>query len=149
MAFDQATADLICERLAEGESLRTICRTDGMPSRTEVFRWLADDAHAAFRDQYAREGIRIEAMADDIQEISDDARNDWMEANGEDNPGWRANGEHIQRSRLRVDSRKWILSKLAPKKYGDKIEQTIGGPNGGPVPVEATIRFIKPEPREG
>ena len=150
MAFDQATADLICERLAEGESLRTICRSDGMPSRTEVFRWLADDANAAFRDQYARaKEFGIEAMADDIQEISDDARNDWMEANGEDNAGWRANGEHIQRSRLRVDSRKWILSKLAPKKYGDKIEQTIGGPNGGPVPVEATIRFIKPEPREG
>ena len=128
MAFSEKAASAICERLAEGESLRSICRSEGMPSRAEVFRWLADDANAAFRDQYTRaKEFGIEALADDIQEISDDARNDWMERNGKDDPGWQANGEHIQRSRLRVDSRKWILSKLAPKKYGDKLDLNHSG----------------------
>ena len=126
MAFKQSTADTICERLAEGESLRSICSDPGMPGRSEVFRWLADPAREAFRDQYARaKEFGIEAMADDIQQISDDARNDWMERNGD--AGWAANGENIQRSRLRVDSRKWLLSKLAPKKYGDKLDMNVAG----------------------
>ena len=139
MAFNQATADLICQRLAEGESLRSICRDKGMPGRSEVFRWLADDSLASFRDQYARaKEFGIESMADDIQEISDDARNDWMELHGQDNEGWRANGENIQRSRLRVDARKWLLSKLAPKKYGDKVAMEHTGASGGPVRIIAT-----------
>lgn len=129
MAYTQLIADEICRRLAEGESLRSICRDEEMPGRSEVFRWLADNE--AFRDQYARaKEFGIEALADDIQEISDDARNDWMERHGQEDSGWQANGEHIQRSRLRVDSRKWLLSKLAPKKYGDKLQHEGSGPNG-------------------
>lgn len=132
MAYSQAVADEICRRLAEGESLRSICRDDEMPARSHVFEWLA--ANAEFADQYARaKQFGIDAMADDIQEISDDARNDWMEAHGREDAGWVANGEHIQRSRLRVDSRKWLLSKLAPKKYGDKLE--IAGDSNSPLQV--------------
>lgn len=70
----------------------------------------------------AREA-QADTLADELLDISDDARNDWMKRNhGDDDPGWVANGEHIQRSRLRVDTRKWIASKLKPKKYGDKLE---------------------------
>lgn len=136
MAFNQELADSICERLADGESLRSICRCDGMPSRTEVFRWLADAANAAFRDQYARaKEFGIEALADDIQEISDDARNDWMEAHAGEDIGWKTNGENVQRSKLRVDSRKWLLSKLAPKKYGDKLDVELN------AKVSATVAY--------
>lgn len=59
-------------------------------------------------------------MADEIKEISDDGSNDWMERNDGENVAWVANGEHIQRSRLRVDTRKWHLSKALPKIYGDR-----------------------------
>ncbi|MHA6684487.1 terminase small subunit-like protein [Mesorhizobium sp. A556] len=123
-SFSAETADKICERIADGRSLRSICEDDEFPDKATVYRWLA--AHEEFRDQYAlaRE-LQADTLFDDILEISDDARNDWMERRGEDDAGWAANGEHIQRSRLRVDARKWMAGKLRPKKYGDKLE--LGG----------------------
>lgn len=64
--------------------------------------------------------MQAEGMADEILEIADDGRNDWMEIQNRDgdNIGWKVNGEAVQRSRLRIDARKWLLSKLLPKKYG-------------------------------
>lgn len=125
MSFSQKTADAICERIADGESLRTICGDEGMPNKATVFRWLA--ANDAFRDQYARaREAQADTLFDDILEIADDARNDWMERNGDDDSGWQVNGEHIQRSRLRMDARKWMAGKLRPKVYGDK--SVIEGP---------------------
>jgi hypothetical protein len=55
---------------------------------------------------------------------------------GDDDPGWELNGEHIQRSRVRIDTRKSLLSKMLPKVYGDKTEVAVTGPNGGPVQSE-------------
>lgn len=123
MAYSQDTADTICARIAGGESLRAICEGEGMPDKATVFRWLADDANTAFRDQYARaREMQADTLFDDILEISDDARNDWMERNGDDAEGYELKGEHIQRSRLRVDARKWMAGKLRPKVYGDKVD---------------------------
>lgn len=108
----------ICERIVEGESLRAICREEGMPSQSMVFRWL--EANQAFREQYARaRDLQADTFADELTEIADNATNDWMERNGQEDKGWQANGENIQRSRVRIDTRKWIASKLKPKKYGD------------------------------
>ena len=66
--------------------------------------------------------MQTDAIFDENLEIADDGRNDWMERHGDEEAGWVANGEHIQRSRLRIDTRKWMASKLAPKKYGDKLD---------------------------
>lgn len=116
----------ICARVADGESLRSVCRDDAMPAKSAVFEWLRE--HPAFADQYAKaKEESAESHADDILEIVDDSRNDWMERNDPENPGWLANGEVVQRARLRVDTRKWIASKLKPKKYGDKIEHEHSG----------------------
>ena len=85
-----------------------------MPVMATIFRWLADDRYSTFREQYthARE-IQFEHMAEDIMDISDEL------------PSMTAEGKYdsaaVQHQRLRVDSRKWLLSKLAPKKYGDKV----------------------------
>lgn len=119
--YTQEIADRICERLAEGESLRTICLSEDMPSRSMVFRWLGE--HGAFRDQYARaREAQADAIFDDVIDIADDGRNDWMEKQVEgETVGWRENGESARRSALRVDARKWMLGKMQPKKYGDKI----------------------------
>lgn len=125
--FTQEIADAICERLADGESLRTICTAEDMPNKATVFRWLANND--AFRDQYAsaREA-QADALFDEILDISDDGSNDWMERKNSDgqNIGWMENGEALRRSALRVDARKWIAGKLRPKKYGDKLELEHG-----------------------
>jgi hypothetical protein len=92
-----------------------------MPGKATVFRWLG--ANEEFRDQYARaREAQAEALADEIIDIADDGHNDWMERNQGDAAGWVQNGEAMQRSRLRVDARKWVASKLLPKKYGDKLD---------------------------
>ena len=122
-SFTQEIADEICRRISEVQSLREICRDESMPNISTVMRWLAK--HPEFREQYARaREAQADAMGEEILEISDDATNDWMERNnGPDLPtSYVPNAEHIQRSRLRVDARKWLMSKLAPKKYGDKLD---------------------------
>lgn len=101
------TADDICERLCEGESLRSICLPDDMPARSVVFRWLGK--HQEFADQYARaREEQAESLADEIVYIAD-------------------NCEDAAIGRLQVDARKWVSSKLKPKKYGDKITTEITG----------------------
>lgn len=132
----KANADRICALLAEGMSLRKICEMDGMPSKPAILDWLAIDAD--FAAQYAQARVKqAEGMGEELLEIADDGRNDWMEKLGKDGQslGWMVNGEAVQRSRLRVDTRKWLLSKMLPKKYGEKIEHEHSGPNGAPIPV--------------
>lgn len=115
----------ICEQLATGKTLREICRAEGMPPESTVRLWALDDREG-FAAHYTRaREIGYHAMADDLLEIADDGRNDWMTRNSDDGAGWAVNGEHMQRSRLRVDTRKWMLSKALPKVYGDKLE--LGG----------------------
>lgn len=122
--FTQKIADEVCRRLAEGESLREISRSEGMPPESTVRRWFVSDVNG-FAAQYARaRDAQAEFWADQLLDVADDGSNDWMERNDPDNPGWQANGEAILRSRLRVDTRKWLLSKVLPKKYGDKLEVT-------------------------
>lgn len=124
--FTDDVAGEICDRIANGQSLREICREDGMPDKSTVLRWLGDSRYAAFRDQYARaREAQADHFAEEILEISDDARNDWMMRQIGEEVAAVPDHEHISRSKLRVDSRKWLMSKLAPKKYGDKLE--LGG----------------------
>jgi hypothetical protein len=135
-------ADRICDLIIEGNSLRVIEDTEGMPSKTTILRWVAK--HPEFRDQYARAcEARTEAHADEILAIADDGSNDWMQKNHGENIVWVENGEAIRRSQLRIDSRKWLMSKLSPKKYGDKITQEHSGPNGAPIVIATGV------PRDG
>lgn len=125
--FKQETADEICAELAVGRSLRDICRKSG-PDISTVMRWLA--AHEPFREQYARaKTAGADALAEEILDIADDGSNDWMERHDKDgeNIGWQFNGEAARRSQIRIDARKWLLSKLAPKKYGDKLDLNHSG----------------------
>lgn len=136
--FTQAIADAICERLSDAQSLRSICLDDDMPSQTTVFRWLSDERYSAFREQYVRaREAQADAIFDEILDIADDASNDWMARRDEEDgaAGWQLNGEHVQRSRLRIDARKWMAGKLAPKKYGEKLELEHSGEIGMPAVV--------------
>lgn len=117
---DEVAAE-VCGRLASGESLRKICKDDHMPTISSIMLWLVDGKHQAFSEQYAEaRRIQAEVLADELMEIADDGRNDYMDT-ADDGGGvaYKLNGEHIQRSRLRVDTRKWYLSKVLPK-FADK-----------------------------
>jgi hypothetical protein len=114
--YTQATADEICERLSEGESLRAICLDDNMPHKATVFRWLA--ANEEFRDQYARaRESQADVLVDEMIYIADGKHG----------------GEDVQRDRLSVDARKWAASKLKPKTYGDKVKHVGGDEGDNPI----------------
>lgn len=119
-SFTQEIADEICERLVEGESLRKICRDERFPSVAAVCRWLG--SNEAFREQYAHARVlQADTLADEIIDIADDSSLD-TKIVGEDEREV-LNAEFVQRSKLRIDSRKWFAGKLAPKKYGER--QTV------------------------
>lgn len=127
-------ADDICARLAEGESLRSVCRDESMPDKSTVFRWLR--LYQDFCDQYARaKEESADAMAEEVLDIADDGTNDWMEKHGKDGEslGYQLNGEHIQRSKLRVDTRKFLMAKMKPKKYGERLGINLGGQKDNPI----------------
>lgn len=119
--YSDELADAICERIASGESVRSICSDDGMPAQSSVYKWLIDIE--PFSEKYARaREIQAEILAEEIIEIADDSsRDSIVDEDGNE----KVNAEFVARSRLRVDARKWYASKVAPKKYGDRIQQDI------------------------
>lgn len=134
--FNQEIVDLICERIADGESLRSICRDESMPSTSSIFKWLNE--HESFSNQYARaREAQADTMADEILDIADEKAFDSIEG---ENGSLKANQEWIARSRLRVDARKWLASKMAPKKYGEKLQSEVTGADGAPLAIQI-VRF--------
>lgn len=126
--YKQELADKICEQLSIGYSLRTIIKDPELPSIATIFKWMRTNEE--FLNQYARaKQEAADAMAEDILDISDNATNDWMEDNYDKGktPGYALNGENIQRSKLRVDTRKFLMAKMKPKIYGDKLDMTTNG----------------------
>lgn len=129
-------AATICERLAAGESLRSICRDETMPHMATVLRWLKN--HSTFSEQYAQaREVGMDAIADEVFDIADDGRNDWIERESQRTGQTyiALNDEAVARSKIRIDARKWYLSKLAPKKYGEKTSLELSGPDGGAIEV--------------
>ena len=121
--FSQEIFDEICVRIAEGESLRKICKDEKMPSLVSVWRWLNESETLSKQYTRAREE-QAETFVDEILDIADDNKDDtYLDENGK----LIINQEVIARSRLRVDSRKWIASKLKPKRFGDytKIQAEV------------------------
>lgn len=117
----------ILARIAAGESLVAICRDEDMPSRELFFRWLKSDEDLQTLYAIAMEQ-RADALFDEMFEIADDARNDWMERQTKSGDTYEVlNKEAVMRSSLRVDVRKWALARMNPKKYGDKVDLNHGG----------------------
>lgn len=127
--YTQELASEICSRIAEGESLRSVAKDPKMPSVSTVCRWLLDTERKEFWEQYEKaRNAQAELMFDELLDIADDGENDYvLRENKDGSDWWQYNGEAVQRSRLRVDTRKWYLSKVLPKKYGDKLDLTSGG----------------------
>ena len=121
--FDQEMADEILERIA-GSSLslaNILAEKEEWPKITTFFKWL--NSNETFAKDYARaKECQAEYMAEEILEIADDGRNDYMTITKGDNEYNVEDKEVTNRSRLRVDARKWLASKLLPKKFGDKLD---------------------------
>lgn len=122
--YTEELAHKICSQIASGKSLRRICLEEGMPSKAVVLSWALDSDHP-FSDQYAKaRRLQAEGFIDDASDIADDGSNDFYEnEDGREVP----DHEHINRSRLRVDTRKWIACKVLPKIYGDKLQVNNDG----------------------
>jgi len=122
--YSEEIADRICDALADARSLRAICCEPDMPSQSTVFRWLGDDRYLGFRERYARaREAQADALFDEMLDIADDGTNDWGERKRADGSTEEVvNSEHIQRSKLRIEARKWMAGKLRPKVYGDKLD---------------------------
>ena len=123
--FNEEIAQEICHGIATSSfGIRKLKKQNKhWPSVETIFRWLHDNA--SFRQQYTRaKQEQIESYIDDVIDIADDATNDWMV---NEKGTIVANHDHINRARLRIDTRKWIASKLAPKIYGAKNEPQDSG----------------------
>lgn len=123
--YTEEIVNKICDQIATtNKGLHAICKMEGMPSYSTIFKWLNDESKD-FKNRYARaKEDQMEYLAEEILLISDDDSNDsdFTEEGKEIQ-----NSEWINRSRLRVDTRKWLMSKLAPKKFGDssKLDLTV------------------------
>lgn len=118
--YSKELAEKICEELAQGKSMRTVCKGDDMPAMSTVFKWLREIKE--FSEQYARaKEESTDAMSEDVLFISDESLLEAVNADP------KAANAVVQAMRLRVDTRKWIMSKMKPKKYADKVDVTSGG----------------------
>ena len=130
--LDAAGIDAICTEIAECVTFRQIAKKYDV-SLGVLSGWLAKHP-----EQYARsQEIRADAMSDDMLSIADDGVNDtYMDADGKP----RTDHDVIARSRLRVDTRKWLASKMFPKRYGEKLQTELSGPDGGPQEHVVNLR---------
>jgi hypothetical protein len=109
-----------------------------MPTTTAVMRWLNEKPELVEQYTRARE-LQAETLFDELLDIADDASNDWMEINKDGDTRYELNGEHTQRTRIRIDVRKWKISKMLPKKYGDRVQND----HAGRIAIETTPDLSK------
>lgn len=121
--YTKEIATQICSRIAEGESVRTICKDNKMPAASTVFYWLLDKDKKTFLEQYeTARNIQAENMFEELIEIADI-------------------DEDVQKARLKTDIRKWYLSKVLPKKFGDRSVLTTEDEQGKTKPITG-VRII-------
>lgn len=129
--FSEALGLAICERIADGESLRRICKDDGMPSIETVRKWLVqgaktetdDDPYRVFLAQYARaREDQADSYADKITDLAEVA------VSADDRT-------QVEGIKVAIDALKWAAGKRKPKVYGDKVQSEISGPEGAPLRV--------------
>ncbi|EHJ62156.1 terminase small subunit [Novosphingobium pentaromativorans] len=144
-AYSEEIADRICAALVEGRSLRSICLDDGIPAQSTVFYWLSRDLHPDFSERYARaREAQADAIFDEILDIADDGSNDYVTRTRDDGSEYQAfDAEHVQRSKLRIDARKWMAGKLQPKKYGDATTVKHADADGEKIELDDVAKFTR------
>ena len=136
-------AERICEAVAlTTKGLPTICElNEDFPAYETIIRWTVRDE--AFRHKYAHaKEQQMQLIGCEILEIADEMPTCTV-PDPDGGVSVRIDNAGIQRNRLRVDTRKWLMSKLAPKTYGDKVQQEVTGANGGPIQASVLVEFVK------
>lgn len=130
----------ICDKIQTGRSLRSVIKDKGMPDVSTFYVWLKEDQEKSKHYAYSTE-MRAETIFEDILSIADENENDTiLNENGVEV----TNHDVINRARLRIDARKWMLSKMIPRKYGDKIDVTTKDESiNKPVDTNEVLRNIK------
>lgn len=133
--YSQELADEMCSQLSEGKSLRKVCEAADMPAKSTVFSWLRTNTE--FLDQYTRaKEEAADSLIDEIIELSDEAS---TVIKGDD----KSDSARVQAKHLQIEARKWLASKLKPKRYGDKLDVTSDGRR-----IEAPIILSPIKPRD-
>lgn len=149
-ALSQEIMDAICDRIAEGESLRKICKTKGMPRLSTIFRALGEPSNQTWRDQYARaREAQADALAEKIQDAAEAAPERVTITIGENATKTSVDAAEVQHRRLKVDALKWIASKLKPKKYGDRQEVEHTGKLSLEQALAQTLKEPEKKPEAG
>lgn len=115
--YTQEKAVEICQLLAQGKSMRTVCAMEDMPDEATLFRWMRDNEE--FRKQYAQ---AKEESADALNEIVLDLGDQAIEHS--QRVDFKASNAVVSAYKLKADNLKWYMSKMKPKKYGDKVDVT-------------------------
>lgn len=130
--------------ISEGKTLREFCRQEGMPSWTTVYAWMADEPGYEERFTRARQ-LGAEAIAQECLTIADTTCLGVEQEYDEDGDLVREKrGDMLGHRKLQIETRLKLLAKWFPQKYGDKVTQQIEGSDGGPIKVDATVRFVRP-----
>ena len=150
--YTKEKAEFVLAELADGQSLRRICNSkegtafDPPLKPSTIRNWVVDDVEG-FAAQYAHaRDVGLDAIAEEIFDIADDGTNDYMTITKGDFEYNVEDREVTSRSKLRVDSRKWYLSKMAPKRYGDKLDLTHKGDKD--APIASTVIVLPANGRE-
>ncbi len=133
--YDPAIAAEICTRISCGESLRQICMEERMPVHSTVYLWLLQNKQ--FSDNYAKaREEQADTLADEIQAIADEPPAEIVDDKGisRTDSGW------VTWQKNRIDARKWVASKLKPKKYGDR--QILAGDAESPIEVKSNTEIF-------
>ena len=139
VTYTRRMADEICNRLATGESLRSICRDPHMPDEKAVRLWVIARADT-FAPQFTRaRELGFQSIAEEVIEISDA---DYTLPDGTVDNG------SVQQARLRSDNRKWFLSKMMPRQFGDRVTQEITGEDGGALISRIELIPVPARPRQ-
>lgn len=143
--FTKELGDHICDWISKGGSLRKLCKQDDMPDISSVILWVVKgnrhvEEYKDFSIQYQQaQDDRTEVWAEELNEIADDSDADYIFT---DDGKRITNSEAIARSKLRVDTRKWLLSKLRPKKYGDRVTTEVVGDKDNPLKFDGKIEIV-------
>jgi hypothetical protein len=134
--YTPAVAEAVCVFIVDGKSLRQIGEEPGMPAKATIVNWLAK--HEDFRVQYARaRELQADALIDEILTIADTPLIGERVKKLPNGTKETTTGDMIEHRRLQVEARKWLIAKLAPKKYGDKLDVE----HSGEVSIAETMRL--------
>lgn len=151
-SYTRDRADAVIRGIESGSSLRHVAADTGVPMPT-ICRWVSDSVDG-FAERYAQaKAIACDLMAEDTIAIADDSSQDWETRFNRKGEEYQAlNREHVERSKARIHARHWYLSRLAPKKYGDRVQQDVNVTVNVPALIqegEAKLAKVEREAIEG